>query len=111
MSKLAASVVVGPFAFTECSYDAEADVAYLSIGSPREAICWMSPEGHLIRLDPSTDELVGVTLLNLRECVQSAGEVMVTFPEHVLAAAEGSLSRVAHEPLTLSRAELEALCA
>ncbi len=74
MSKLATSIVVGPFCFTDCSYDAEADIAYLSIGDPRPAVSWESPEGHLVRLDPRTDELVGLTLSyptlvwNRREC-------------------------------------------
>lgn len=110
MSKPAVSIEIGPFAFTDCSYDTEADIAYLSIGAPRDAISWESPEGHLVRLDPDTDELVGVTLLFPRERSVSTGVVTITFPEHVLAAAEGRSVPVPHGPLTLPKAGLAALC-
>jgi uncharacterized protein YuzE len=111
MSKLTASIAIGPFTFTDCSYDAEADIAYLSVGEPKEAISWESPEGHLVRLDPDTGELVGVTLLYPRQRCETTGAMTITFPEHVLAVAEGRHSPLLSEPLTLPRAELTALCA
>jgi hypothetical protein len=111
MSKLAPSIAVGPFTLTDCSYDAGADVAYLSAGGPRPAISWESPEGHLVRIDPYTDELVGITLLWARKRIDSDGEITVTLPEHVLAAVEGCPAPGPHRPLTLPRAELAALCA
>ncbi len=110
MSKLAASIEIGPFTFTDCSYDAEADIAYLSVGEPKEAISWESPEGHLVRLDPDTDELVGVTLLYPRRRGETTGTMTITFPEHVLALAEGRHVPLLRGPLTLPEAELTALC-
>jgi hypothetical protein len=77
------SIEIGPFHFSHCSYDAENDVAYLSVEGPREAIVWESPEGHLVRLDPDTDELVGITILLLRERLV-AGDLSFTFPEWVM---------------------------
>jgi uncharacterized protein YuzE len=109
MSKLATSIVAGPFTFTDCSYDAETDIAYLSIDRPRPAICWESPEGHLVRLDPETDELVGITILHLMKRIEASGQMDITFPRHILVAAEGSPSPNARRPITLPRAELAAL--
>ena len=83
MPQLNATIDIGPFHFTHCSYDAESDVAYLSIGGPREAIVWESPEGHLLRLDPDTDELVGITFLHLSDRIE-AGGLSITFPEYVI---------------------------
>jgi uncharacterized protein YuzE len=111
MSKLATSISVGPFTFTDCSYDAEADIAYLSIDRPRPAVSWESPEGHLVRLDPATDEIVGLTILHLMARLKSRGRVTITFPEHVLAAATGVSSPVTRRPVTVLRAQLEVLCA
>ncbi len=45
-------------------YDDASDVLYLSIGAPRLALTEEGPEGLLIRKDPTTDELVGVTVLS-----------------------------------------------
>ena len=45
-----APIRLGPYVFTNHSYDESSDVLYLSIGSPREAIVLESPEGHLVRL-------------------------------------------------------------
>jgi uncharacterized protein YuzE len=73
---------LGPYVFTQHSYDESSDVLYLSIGSPREAIVWESPEGHLVRLDPVTREVVGLTILHAHE--QAAGEqIPVTFPDRL----------------------------
>lgn len=66
--------------FRECSYDQESDVLYLSIGRPRPAIVWESPEGVLVRLDPETRDLVGLTVLNAHRAIEM-GEIMVTIPE------------------------------
>ncbi|MCI0711281.1 MAG: DUF2283 domain-containing protein [Chloroflexi bacterium] len=47
------------------SYDAEADVLYLSIGEPRPAISREIGEDILLRLDPTTGAVVGLTIFNL----------------------------------------------
>lgn len=83
MPRLDSTIDVGPFRFTECLYDVENDVVCLSIGAPREAITLESPEGHLLRLDPDTDELMGVTFLHLKERIE-AEALTITFPECVL---------------------------
>ena len=55
---------VGQF---ELSYDRDADVLYISIGSPRPAHTCEEEQGLLIRKDPRTGETVGVTILDYEE--------------------------------------------
>jgi uncharacterized protein YuzE len=45
------------------SYDDTSDVLYLAIGEPRAAVTQEDDEGVLIRKDPATAEIVGVTIL------------------------------------------------
>jgi uncharacterized protein YuzE len=60
--KMAVSIMrVGQF---ELSYDRDADVLYGSIGSPRPADTYEEEEGLLLRKDPKSQELVGVTILD-----------------------------------------------
>jgi len=104
-----ATIDIGPFRFTHCSYDAESDVAYLSIGAPREAIVWESPEGHLLRLDPDTDELVGITFLHLSDRI-AAGGLRITFPEYVIPPSGNELVR-SRRPWSVPPGVLALLCA
>ena len=77
-----APLQLGPYVFSHNSYDESSGVLYLSIGSPREAIVWESPEGHLVRLDPVTREVVGLSILHAHE--QAARErIPVTFPDRL----------------------------
>ena len=80
MSHIGHIVKAGPFTFNDCSYDVDADVLYLSIGKPREALTWESPEGHLVRLDPETGELAGVTILHASHKL-GAGGTVVSIPD------------------------------
>jgi uncharacterized protein YuzE len=62
---MAASVThVGQF---QLSYDRDADVLYVSIGSPRPAYTDEDEQGLLIRRDPKSGEMVGVTILDYEE--------------------------------------------
>jgi uncharacterized protein YuzE len=45
-------------------YDEASDVLYLSLGEPRQALTYEGAEGLLLRKDPQTGELVGVTVLS-----------------------------------------------
>jgi uncharacterized protein YuzE len=46
-------------------YDADSDVLYLSIGDPRPAVSEEIDDDVLLRLDPETGEIVGLTVLSL----------------------------------------------
>jgi uncharacterized protein YuzE len=45
-------------------YDEEADVLYISFGEPRPAEGLDIGDGTILRVDPKTDEVIGLTLLD-----------------------------------------------
>jgi uncharacterized protein YuzE len=47
-------------------YDEEADVLYLTVGSPRDALGVDIGEGLVVRMDASEKEVVGLTVVGLR---------------------------------------------
>ena len=49
----------------QLAYDHDADVLYLSIGEPRPAVSREVGDDVLLRIDPQTGEVVGLTVLNL----------------------------------------------
>lgn len=49
------------------NYDGEADVLYLAIGEPRPAVGVDIGDGLVLRYDEAKDELVGLTVIGLRE--------------------------------------------
>ena len=51
--------------FTQIFYDRESDVLYLSIGEPRRAISREVGDDVLLRIDPETENVVGLTIMNL----------------------------------------------
>ena len=51
----------------EWEYDTEADVLYLSVGVPREAIGVDLGEGLIARYDESSGEVVGLTVIGVRQ--------------------------------------------
>ncbi|MEW5768287.1 MAG: DUF2283 domain-containing protein [bacterium] len=52
-------------------YDEEADVLYISIGEPRKAVGVDIGEGAIIRYIEETKEVVGLTLIGMKERVLS----------------------------------------
>jgi len=62
----------------QLAYDHEADVLYLSIGEPRRAISREIGDDVLLRLDPDTGTIVGLTVLNL-----STRGSLETLPLHI----------------------------
>jgi len=48
-------------------YDEEADVLYLSIGKPRKALGVDIGEGTIVRYDDKKKEVVGMTIIGLKE--------------------------------------------
>lgn len=45
-------------------YDAEADVLYIAFGNPKNAEGIDIGDGTIIRIEPDTKEIIGVTILN-----------------------------------------------
>lgn len=50
---------------TQLFYDRDTDVLYLSIGEPRRAISREIGDDVLLRVDPETDDVIGLTIMNL----------------------------------------------
>jgi uncharacterized protein YuzE len=51
------------------TYDSEADVVYASIGKPRKAIGIDIGHGIIVRYDERKREVIGLTILSLRQRV------------------------------------------
>ena len=49
---------------TTIFYDKEGDVLYLTIGEPHEAVSREMGNDVLLRVEPKTDKIVGLTVLN-----------------------------------------------
>jgi len=45
-------------------YDAEADVLYISFGNPKNAEGVDIGEGTIMRIQPDSNEIIGITILN-----------------------------------------------
>jgi len=48
-------------------YDEEADVLYISIGAPQEAVGQDVGDGVIIRYKEKTKEVVGITIIGVRQ--------------------------------------------
>ena len=81
-------VQIGPLVFDHADYDAEGDVLYLHVGEPVEAEGEETPEGHVVRFEPGTQRVVGLTLINARSLLDREGRLLVTVPETLEASAD-----------------------
>jgi hypothetical protein len=59
--------ILGPSPSITGEYDEEADVLYLSVGDPRPAVGIDIGDGLVRRYDETKQELVGLTVIGLRE--------------------------------------------
>jgi uncharacterized protein YuzE len=77
------SVTIADTEFDHVRYDADADVLYLHIGEPGDAVAFdESPEGHHLRFD-STGRLVGVTLVRPRWILAHEGQITISLPQPI----------------------------
>jgi uncharacterized protein YuzE len=83
----AVNIHIGPLTFDHADYDAEGDVLYLHVGTPRAAEGEETPEGHVLRFEPDTDRIVGLTIINARWLLDRDRRLVVTIPEKVEASA------------------------
>ena len=47
-------------------YDEHADVLYISVGQPKPAVSEELEDGVVVRLDPRTKKIVGLTIIDFR---------------------------------------------
>ena len=62
------------------SYDSEADVAYLSFGEPKASVTEELDDYVLIRRDPKTREVRGVTITNFSQYFRAKKEMKIEVP-------------------------------
>lgn len=84
----AVNVQIGPLVFDHADYDAKGDVLYLHVGEPVEAEGEETPEGHVVRFEPGTQRVVGLTVINARSVIDRDGRLIVTVPKTVEASAD-----------------------
>jgi uncharacterized protein YuzE len=82
------NIRIGPVTFDHADYDAENDVLYLHVGKPSEAEGEETPEGHVLRFEPGTHRIVGLTVLGAQAILDRDGELRITIPESVKASAD-----------------------
>ncbi len=63
------------------SYDKEADVAYLSFGKPRPSVSEEVDDYVLVRRDPKTNKIRGVTITNFSRYFTAKKEMKVEISE------------------------------
>jgi uncharacterized protein YuzE len=74
--------------FDHADYDAEGDVLYLHVGAPRKGEGEETPEGHILRFEPGTQRIIGLTIVNARWLLDRDGHLTVTIPERAEASAD-----------------------
>jgi hypothetical protein len=63
-------------------------VLYLHVGEPIDAEGEETPEGHVLRFAPGTQQVVGLTVINARSVLNRDGRLIVTMPGTVEASAD-----------------------
>jgi uncharacterized protein YuzE len=81
-------IEIGSVTFDHADYDADSDVLYLHVGQPQRAEGEETPEGHVLRYAPGTQEIVGLTVLGARRLLDRDGNLTVTMPEAIEASAD-----------------------
>lgn len=77
------SVTIADIEFDRVRYDADADVLYLHVGDPSDAVEFdESPEGHHLRFD-AAGHLVGITLVRPRWLLAKDGQITISLPQAV----------------------------
>ena len=62
------------------SYDREADVVYISFGKPRKAISEEIDPHVVVRRDPKTREILGITITNFTKYFETQKKLNIKVP-------------------------------
>jgi uncharacterized protein YuzE len=74
------SVTIATIDFDRAHYDRDADVLYLSIGDPSDAVDFdETPDGHALRYD-ANGRLIGITIVGARRLADEHSDVHVQAP-------------------------------
>ena len=81
-------IKIGPVTFDHADYDADSDVLYLHVGEPKRAEGEETPEGHVLRYTPGTQNIIGLTVIGARRLLDRDGNLTITIPEPIEASAD-----------------------
>ncbi len=84
----AVNIQIGPLAFDHADYDVDGDVLYLHVGQQQPGEGEETPEGHVLRFAPGTQQIIGLTVINARQVIDRDGRLIVTVPDTVEASAD-----------------------
>lgn len=84
----AVNIHIGPLVFDHADYDPDGDILYLHIGAPQAGEGEETPEGHVLRFAPGTQQIVGLTIINAKHVLDRDGRLVVTVPGTVEASAD-----------------------
>ena len=87
------NITIGTLTFDRANYDAENDVLYLHLGEPQPGEGEETPEGHVLRYEPGTSQVIGLTVVGARETLERDGRLSITVPETIETTAEDSGTR------------------
>ena len=59
-------------------YDEFADILYISFGKPRPGIAIEKTDGDFIRIDPYTDEVVGITIIDFKSRYMKSSSIGIS---------------------------------
>jgi len=62
------------------SYDRDADVVYISFGKPRKAVSEEVDPYVVVRRDPETKEMVGITITNFSRYFETKKQLSIEIP-------------------------------
>jgi len=62
------------------SCDKDADVFYLSFGEPKASVTEELDDYVLVRRDPKTRDVTGITIENLTDCFAKTGKMQLEIP-------------------------------
>ncbi len=62
------------------SYDRDADVVYISFGKPRKAVSEEVDPYVIVRRDPETKEMVGITITNFSRYFETKKQLSIEIP-------------------------------
>ncbi|MFL5833353.1 MAG: hypothetical protein ACJ76B_05170 [Solirubrobacterales bacterium] len=82
------NIRIGHITFDHADYDAGNDLLYLHIGEPQETEGEETPEGHVLRYAPGSQQIVRLTALGAQRILDKEGELRVTIPEPVKGSAD-----------------------
>ena len=72
------TIRIGQLVFDHVSYDAGADVLYLSVGEPRPAAdSDATPQGHVVRYGENGD-IIGITIVNAKWLTEHEGGIDIS---------------------------------